>query len=76
MQNRFSSVLTSIEVNNENITSALSTIRDADITKESSAYIRAQILQQASATLLAVANQAPSIALSLIRGYGKVGFSY
>ena len=76
MQNRFSSVLTSIEVNNENITSALSTIRDADITKESSAYIRAQILQQASATLLAVANQAPSIVLSLIRGYGKVGFSY
>lgn len=76
MQNRFSSVLTSIEVNNENITSALSTIRDADIAKESSAYIRAQILQQASATLLAVANQAPSIALSLIRGYGKVGFSY
>ena len=75
MQNRFSSVLTSIEVNNENITSALSTIRDADIAKESSAYIRAQILQQASATLLAVANQAPSIALSLIRGYGKVGFS-
>lgn len=76
MQNRFSSVLTSIEVNNENITSALSTIRDADIAKESSAYIRAQILQQASATLLAVANQAPNIALSLIRGYGKVGFSY
>lgn len=76
MQNRFSSVLTSIEVNNENITSALSTIRDADIAKESSAYIRAQILQQASATLLAVVNQAPSIALSLIRGYGKVGFSY
>lgn len=71
MQNRFSSVLTSIEVNNENITSALSTIRDADIAKESSAYIRAQILQQASATLLAVANQTPNIALSLIRGFGK-----
>lgn len=71
MQNRFSSVLTSIEVNNENITSALSTIRDADVAKESSAYIRAQILQQASATLLAVANQTPNIALSLIRGFGK-----
>lgn len=71
MQNRFSSVLTSIEVNNENITSALSMIRDADIAKESLAYIRAQILQQASATLLAVANQTPNIALSLIRGFGK-----
>lgn len=75
-QNRFSSVIDSIDTNNENLTSALSTIRDADIAKESSAFIRAQILQQASATLLAVANQTPNIALSLIRGYGRVGFSY
>ena len=44
----------------------LSTIRDADIAEESSAYIRSQILQQASATLLAAANQSPSIALQLL----------
>ena len=43
-----------------------STIKDADVAEESSSYIKAQILQQASATLLATANQAPSIALNLI----------
>ena len=41
-------------------------MRDADIAEESSAYIRSQILQQASATLLAAANQSPSIALQLL----------
>ena len=65
-QNRIDSAATSIEVRSENLTSSLSTIRDTDVAKESSNYIQAQILQQASATLLATANQAPSIALSLI----------
>ena len=65
-QNRVDSAATSIEVRSTNLTSSLSTIRDADVAKESSNYIQAQILQQASATLLATANQSPSIALSLI----------
>ena len=39
---------------------------DADIAKESSEYTKQQILQQASASLLVQANQAPSIALNLI----------
>jgi len=65
-QNRVDSAISSLEVQTRNLTSSLSTIRDADVAKESSAYIQAQILQQASATLLATANQAPSIALSLI----------
>lgn len=65
-QNRIDSAASSIEVRTENLTSSLSTIRDTDVAKESSNYIQAQILQQASATLLATANQAPSIALSLI----------
>ena len=41
-------------------------LRDADVAEESSNYIKAQILQQASATLLATANQTPSIALNLL----------
>ena len=65
-QNRIDSAIESIGVQSENITSSLSTLRDADVAEESSNYIQAQILQQASATLLATANQAPSIALSLI----------
>ena len=65
-QNRIDSAVESIAVQSENITSSLSTLRDADIAKESSNYIKAQILQQAASTLLATANQTPSIALNLL----------
>ena len=65
-QNRIQSAITSIGVQSENILSSLSTLRDADVAKESSNYLKAQILQQASATLLATANQQPSIALNLL----------
>lgn len=65
-QNRVSSALSSISVQTQNVTSSLSTIRDTDVAAESSRYIQEQILQQASTTLLATANQSPSIALSLI----------
>ena len=65
-QNRIDSAIESIAVQSENITSSLSTLRDADISKESSNYIKAQILQQAAATLLSTANQTPSIALNLL----------
>ena len=65
-QNRIDSAIESIGVQSENITSSLSTLRDADIAKESSNFIQAQILQQAAATLLSTANQTPSIALNLL----------
>ena len=64
--NRLESALDSIGVSIDNLTSSRSTLRDADIAQVSSEYIRQQILQQASATLLATANQTPSIALHLI----------
>ena len=66
IQNRLESVLEQVGIAYENLVSTQSTIRDADISKESSAYIRNQILQQASATLLATANQTPAIALQLL----------
>ena len=65
-QNRIDSAIESIAVQSENITSSLSTLRDADVAEESSRYIQSQILQQAAATLLSTANQTPSIALNLI----------
>jgi len=65
-QNRIESAIESIGVQSQNITSSLSTLRDADIAKESSSFIQSQILQQAAATLLATANQTPSIALNLL----------
>ena len=66
VSNRLDSALESTTVAMQNLTSSLSTIRDADVAKEASAYIKAQILQQASATLLATANQSPSVALQLL----------
>ena len=65
-QNRLMSALDSVSIQYENLISSRSTIRDADIAEESSEYIRNQILQQAAATLLATANQTPSIALQLL----------
>ena len=65
-QNRVESAMTALDVQSQNITSSLSTLRDTDVASESSKYIQQQILQQASATLLSTANQLPSIALNLI----------
>lgn len=66
VQNRLESVLESIGVSIDNLTSTQSTIRDADVANLSSEYIRNQILQQAAATLLSTANQAPAVALQLL----------
>ena len=65
-QNRLDSALDEITTQYENLASARSTIRDADMAELSSQYIQQQILQEASATLMAVANQSPAIALQLI----------
>ena len=66
VQNRVESAISALDVQSQNLTSSLSTLRDTDIAEESSNYIQAQILQQASATLLSTANQLPSVALNLI----------
>lgn len=65
-QNRVASAISALDVQSQNLTSSLSTLRDTDIAEESSSFIQAQILQQASATLLSTANQLPSVALNLI----------
>jgi len=64
--NRLESAVASTDVQRENLIEANSTIKDADVAVSSSNYIKYQILQQSSATLLATANQMPSIALNLI----------
>ena len=65
-QQRILSAIESAGVMETNLTSAASLIQDADIAEESSNYIKNQILQQTSASLLATANQAPSIAMNLV----------
>ena len=65
-QAAITSAMESAQVMQTNLKSANSLIKDADIAEESSNYIKNQILQQTSASLLATANQAPSIALNLV----------
>ena len=65
-QAAITSAMDSALVMQTNLTASNSLIKDADIAEESSNYIKQQILQQTSATLLATANQAPSIALNLV----------
>jgi flagellin len=65
-QNRLESTIQSLAVKRENMLASESRIRDVDVAKEAASFTKNQILQQASASLLAQANQAPSIALSLI----------
>ena len=66
VQNRVQSAISALDVQSQNLTSSLSTLRDTDVAETSSNYIQQQILQQASATLLSTANQLPSMALNLI----------
>ena len=64
--NRVESAVDAIGVQKENIVSANSSIKDADVAEESSSYLKYQILQQSCATLLSTANQQPQIALNLL----------
>ncbi len=64
--NRLEYALEYAELMQNNISSSLSTIKDADIAKASSELIRNQILQQACITLLSTANQMPALALQLL----------
>src|SRR5258706_7913759 len=52
----------------ENLTAANSRIRDVDVAKETSEMVRNQILVQVGTSVLAQANQLPSLALSLLGG--------
>ncbi len=65
-QNRLESALDTLTTQYENLSSAKSVILDADIAQEASNFTQQNILQQVSTSLLAQANQAPAIALSLI----------
>lgn len=67
MQNRLESALENLTIMNENLRASESRIRDVDVAQESATMTKYQILQQASASVLAQANTLPQIALSLIR---------
>ena len=66
MQNRLESTIESLTITSENLKASESRIRDVDVAKESASMMKSQILQQASVSILAQANQAPGLAMSLI----------
>ena len=67
IQNRFSSVITNLQTNSENLSASRSRIQDADFAAETAALTRAQILQQAGVAMLSQANALPNNVLSLLR---------
>jgi len=66
IQNRFESTISNLQNVSENLSAARSRILDADIAQETSAMTKNNILQQAGVSILAQANQAPQLALSLL----------
>lgn len=67
-QNRFSSVVASLQTTAENLSASRSRIQDADFAAETAQLTRGQILQQAGTAMLAQANALPQNVLSLLRG--------
>ena len=66
IQNRFQSTIRNLSNIVENVSAARSRIKDTDFAKETAELTRAQILQQASTTILSQANTRPQTALSLL----------
>jgi flagellin len=65
--NRLEITTSNIQTARLNTAAANSRIRDVDVADETSRMAREQVLQQAGTAILAQANQAPSLALSLLR---------
>ena len=67
IQNRFTSVVTSLQTTAENLSASRSRIQDADFALETANLSRAQVLQQAGTAMVAQANQLPQSVLSLLK---------
>lgn len=68
LQNRFSSVIASLQNSHENLSASRSRIQDADYARETAQLTRSQILQQAGSAMLSQANTLPNNVLTLIQG--------
>ena len=66
-QSRLEVASSQLTVQDQNLSSSISTIRDVDVAKESTQYARYQILVQAGTSMLAQANQLPSTVLKLLQ---------
>lgn len=68
VQNRLTSAVNNLSIAVVNQTAARSQILDTDFASETANLTKSQILQQASSSILAQANQTPQVALSLLQG--------
>lgn len=66
VQNRLEHTVNSLNTANENMTASESQIRDTDMASEMIKYTKSNILQQASQSMLAQANQQPQGVLQLL----------
>lgn len=66
VQSRLQTTVSNLDIQNENLSAAKSRIRDADVAYESAELASAQVLQNASVSVLASANQNGAAALKLI----------
>ena len=66
VQNRLEHTIANLGVTIENLQASESRIRDADMAKEMSEFVRSQILQQAATAMLAQANLVPQTVLQLL----------
>lgn len=67
LQSRMEYTVRNLTINEENLTHAESTIRDADMAREMSEYTKNNVLTQAAQAMLAQANQNSSGVLSLLQ---------
>ncbi|MBI3886010.1 MAG: flagellin [Opitutae bacterium] len=67
-QSRLELATTTLQVEYENLASAISRIRDVDVAEESTQYAKYNILVQSGTAMLAQANQTPNSVLKLLQG--------
>ncbi len=67
LQSRLQSTEKNLSIGIENLGAAKSRIKDADFAYETAEFTQANILSQAGASILAQANQLPSVALKLLQ---------
>lgn len=66
-ENRFTSAVSSLEITSENMTAAISRIRDVDMAEEMTNYTQLNVLQQAGISVLGQSNQLPERVLQLLQ---------
>lgn len=67
IQNQLDSAIQNLSLSGENFSASESRIRDLDMAAETANLTKAQILQQASVSILSQANQAPGLVLRLLQ---------